>query len=298
MVPGHSIQPTLETIENLTFRKNFPFMSIFIASLNSGSNGNCYYVGNDDEAVLVDAGISCRETEKRMKRSGLSMQNVKAIFITHEHSDHIRGVEVMSRKYQLPVYITPATLQSSGLFLNPLLVHSFNAYEPISIGKLSLTAFPKSHDASDPHSFIVEGNKVKIGVLTDIGTNCEHVVENFKQCHAVFLEANYDDEMLDKGGYPYYLKQRIRGEKGHLSNAQALELFTNHRPAFMSLVLLSHLSRDNNNPELVQELFSKHAGETVVTVASRYNESSVYQVRNSIEGEEIEVEELKQLSLF
>lgn len=273
-------------------------MSIYITSLNSGSNGNCYYIGNAEEAVLVDAGISCRETEKRMKRNGLSMQQVKAIFITHEHTDHIRGLEVISRKYQIPVYITAATLQNSSLLLDPLLVRSFTAYEAISIGGLTITAFPKSHDAADPHSIIIEGNNVKTGVLTDIGNNCEHVIENFKQCHAVFLEANYDDEMLEKGRYPYYLKERIRGNKGHLSNAQALELFTNHRPSFMSLVLLSHLSRDNNHPELVHELFTKQAGGTQVVVASRNNESAVYRVSASADGTETNVTALEQLSIF
>src|SRR5437868_3422679 len=104
-------------------------MSLFIASLNSGSNGNCYYIGNDKEAVLVDAGISCREIEKRMKRLGLSMEKVKAIFISHEHSDHIRGLEVTSRKFQLPVYITKGTLQNSSLNLDPKLVRDFKRHE-------------------------------------------------------------------------------------------------------------------------------------------------------------------------
>src|SRR4051812_4439437 len=104
-------------------------MSVFITSLNSGSNGNCYYIGNADEAVLVDVGISCRELEKRMARAGLSMQKVKAIFISHEHSDHIRGVEVTARKYQLQVYITPRTLQNCSLQIEEWLLNKFNAYE-------------------------------------------------------------------------------------------------------------------------------------------------------------------------
>lgn len=253
-------------------------MSLFITSLNSGSNGNCYYIGNDQEAVLVDAGISCRETEKRMTRLGLSMKKVKAIFISHEHIDHIRGVTVLVKKYQLPVYITHATMTHGGLALDPLLVMSFNPYEPVEIGTLSITAFPKFHDASEPHSFIVTGNAVTIGVFTDIGAPCEHVIRHFQQCHAAFLEANYDEEMLDKGRYPYYLKNRIRGGKGHLSNTQALEIFNQHRPAFMSLLLLSHLSQDNNNPDLVQALFDQHANGTGIVVASRHRETAVYRI--------------------
>ncbi|SKC61192.1 MBL fold metallo-hydrolase [Ohtaekwangia koreensis] len=255
-------------------------MSLFIASLNSGSNGNCYYIGNHDEAVLVDAGISCRETEKRMDRLGLNMRKVKAIFVSHEHTDHISGINTLSKKHQLPVYITSATLQNGGLKINEQLVNSFTAYEPIKIGNLTITAFPKFHDACDPHSFIVAGNSVKIGVFTDIGIACEHVTSHFNQCNAAFLEANYDEELLNTGRYPYHLKNRIRGGRGHLSNKQALQIFLKHKPAFMSHLLLSHLSHDNNRPELVQDLFSKKAGKTEIIIASRYEETRVYHVRN------------------
>src|SRR5450432_3881331 len=111
-------------------------MSLFIASLNSGSNGNCYYIGNEHEAVLVDVGISCRETEKRMLRLGLSMNKVKAIFVSHEHSDHISGIPVLAKKYQLPVYITPATQQNGGLYLDDHLVVRFIAFQTVTIGEL------------------------------------------------------------------------------------------------------------------------------------------------------------------
>src|ERR1700744_5669432 len=150
-------------------------MSLFIASLNSGSNGNCYYIGNERDAVLVDAGISCRETERRMKRLNLSMQKVRAIFISHEHSDHINGLTVLSKKYNLPVYITPATLQSSRLDLQHDLVRSFKAYTPVSIGGISVSAFPKFHDAAHAHSFIITDKDVTIGVFTDIGIACKHL---------------------------------------------------------------------------------------------------------------------------
>lgn len=256
-------------------------MSLFISSLNSGSNGNCYYVGNNTEAVLVDVGISCKEVEKRMLRSNLSMNNVKAIFISHEHSDHIKGVQVLSKKYSLPVYITPLTLKNSHLVLEDHLVNSFTGYEAIQIGGLSVIPFPKLHDASDPFSFIVEGNGLKIGVLTDIGSACGHVIDNFKQCHAAFLEANYDEGLLESGYYPYYLKQRIKSDKGHLSNKQALDLFVNHKPDFMSLVILSHLSKDNNCPIIVKDLFTQHARQTRVVVASRLQETEVFQISDS-----------------
>jgi phosphoribosyl 1,2-cyclic phosphodiesterase len=140
-------------------------MSLFITSLNSGSNGNCYYVGNDTEAVLIDAGISCREIEKRMKRLGLFIEKVKAVFISHEHSDHIKGVPVLVKKYQLPVYITPLTMRRGGLNFEEHLLKSFIAHEPVSIGKLSITPFPKFHDASDPYSFVVSCNHICVQTL-------------------------------------------------------------------------------------------------------------------------------------
>ena len=256
-------------------------MSLYITSLNSGSNGNCYYVGNDTEAVLVDVGISCRETEKRMKRLGLSPEKVKAVFISHEHSDHIRGVQVFSSKFKIPVYISSITLQNSGLVLEENLIRKFTAHSNTIIGNLSITPFSKLHDASDPYSFIVSGNGIKIGVLTDIGSACNNVISNFKNCHAAFLEANYDDEMLEKGSYPYHLKNRIRSDKGHLSNTQALDIFLNHRPEAMTHLLLSHLSKDNNCPILVKDLFLKHAQETQIIVASRYNETPVFRISGS-----------------
>ena len=256
-------------------------MSLFIASLNSGSNGNCYYIGNDKEAVLVDAGISCRETERRMTRLGLPMQKVKAIFVSHEHSDHINGIAVLSRKYRLPVYITPATLQGSGLNLERDLTFSFKAYEPVTIGNITVSAFPKFHDAAHAHSFNISCNEVTVGVFTDIGMACKHLTAHFAKCHAAFLEANYDEEMLENGRYPYHLKRRIRGGLGHLSNAQALDVFMTHRPAFMSHLFLAHLSKDNNNPELVHELFRRHAGETEIVVASRFVETAVYHINGS-----------------
>ncbi len=253
-------------------------MTLQITSLNSGSNGNCYYIGNEREAILVDAGISCRETEKRMKRLGLSMSKVKAIFISHEHSDHIRGVAVLAKRYFLPVYITPKTLQNSRLIEENILSIPFQAYEPVQIGSLTVSGFPKFHDAHDPHSFVISYQNINVGVFTDIGAPCEHLIAHFKLCHAAFLEANYDDVMLEQGYYPYYLKARIRGGHGHLSNKQALDVFTAHKPPFMSHVFLSHISKDNNCPTLAKTLFEQHAGETEVVIASRYEETPVYTI--------------------
>ncbi|PZR28442.1 MAG: MBL fold metallo-hydrolase [Citrobacter freundii] len=253
-------------------------MSLFISSLNSGSNGNCYYVGNEEEAVLIDAGISCREIEKRMKRLELSIDKVKAVFISHEHGDHITGVVSLSRKYKLPVYITPKTLADSKLPVDEAFVNSFTADQPVIIGNLMITAFRKYHDAIDPHSFVISSNNVQIGVFTDIGVCCSEVKKYFAQCDAVFLESNYCNDMLENGRYPYHLKRRIKGGKGHLSNTEALELFCQYRTERLKYLILSHLSNNNNDTELVSRIFNEKAGDTNIIVASRYQETEVIRI--------------------
>lgn len=256
-------------------------MSLFITSLNSGSNGNCYYVGNERDAILVDAGISCREIEKRMKQLGLHIQKVKAVFVSHEHSDHIKGLSVLSKKYNFPVYTTAATLLHGSFSVEKHLVKKFTANEKIAIGDICITPFPKFHDACDPYSFTISYDNVTVGIFTDIGVACKNVISHFKQCNAAFLEANYDDTMLEQGNYPYHLKKRIKGGTGHLSNKEALDLFLQYRPAFMSHLFLSHLSKNNNCPQMVSDLFNAHAGAVQVIIASRDAATPVYQVRSA-----------------
>lgn len=253
-------------------------MSLYIASLNSGSNGNCYYIGNGTEAILVDAGISCRETERRMELLGLSLETVCALFISHEHSDHIKGVAVLSRKYNIPVYISPGTLTNSQLKLEPGLIRTLDVNSTMVIKGFTIVSFSKVHDAAEPCSFTVEGNGVTIGIFTDLGLVCDNLIHHFRQCNAAFLESNYDEEMLENGSYPFHLKKRIRGGKGHLSNRQALELFRKYRPVQMTHLLLSHLSRENNCPELTSALFSAHAATVKIIVASREMHTELYPV--------------------
>lgn len=281
-------------------------MSLYIASLNSGSNANCYYIGNSHEAVLIDAGLCCRETERRMKQLNLSMENVKALFVSHEHADHISGVPGIAKKYKLPVYITEATLRNGNIPVDPVLVRPFTHGKAVPVGALSILPFRKSHDAADPHSFMVSGYGINIGVITDIGYACKRVIKYFSQCHAAFLESNYCDDMLEQGSYPYHLKQRIRGDEGHLSNAQALELFLHYRSPQLQLLLLSHLSKNNNKPELAEKLFVPHAGKVKVVIASRYEASQVYRVsgedpsliRKPVSSGKKRYKDERQLSLF
>lgn len=254
-------------------------MSLFVASINSGSNGNCYYIGDMESAVLIDCGLSCRETERRMKRLGLSMKKVKAIFITHEHSDHIFGLKTISNRYRIPIYISAKTRATFNPKIPTELIHHFKEHELIQHGNISIIPFSKPHDAADPYSVIVQNESVKVGVLTDLGNPSGQVVNYFRQCHAVFLESNYDEEMLRNGTYPGILKERIRSDVGHLSNDQALKLFLDHRPEFMTHLFLSHLSQHNNSPRLVRNIFEPVAGGVKIVVAPRYKETALYHIR-------------------
>ncbi len=278
-------------------------MSLQICSLNSGSNGNCYYIGNSSEAVLIDAGLSARETERRMKLRGLAVEKVKAIFVSHEHADHVSGVPGLSKKHQLSVYITAQTLRNSNIPIEEHLVNNFRHAQPIVVGSLQITPFKKSHDAADPHSFVVSDNGTNVGVITDIGFACKRVLKYFSQCHAAFLESNYCDEMLRNGSYPYHLQERIRGDEGHLSNAQALELFQHYKSPELQLLILSHLSKNNNKPELVERIFSAHAGNTKIVIASRYEAGEVFNLEKNINQKSSLLKKSKstnkqQLSLF
>lgn len=227
------------------------------------------------------------------------MDIVKAIFVSHEHSDHITGICGLSKKYQLPVYITNSTLTSSGLPIGKNLVHSFQSLQKISIGSLLITPFVKFHDASDPHSFMVSGDKINIGVFTDIGSPCINVTSHFKKCHAAFLESNYCEDMLMNGRYPLFLKNRISGDQGHLSNAQALKLFVEHKGKQLSHLILSHLSKNNNRPELVDKMFSENAGNVKIIVASRYAETALFYIGTTRpERKKYERSDQMQLSLF
>lgn len=251
--------------------------------------------------MLIDAGISCKETEKRMENLGLSMNKIKAIFISHEHSDHIKGAEMIAKKYAIPVYITDRTLETSKHHFSKSCTKTLDSFVPVELGDLTIIGFPKEHDAKDPQSFIVCCKGIQIGIFTDIGLPCKQVVHYFKNCHAAFLESNYDLTSLENGNYPLHLKQRIKSDKGHLSNDQALSLFSEYRATFMSHLILSHLSKENNSPQLVEQLFKNVSMGTEIIVASRYKETALYFIPSeetiTISGKS-KKERILQLELF
>ena len=232
------------------------------------------------------------------------MGKVKAIFISHEHGDHITGMSGLSKKYHIPVYITNGTFLNSRMPLEEDLICTFKHTVPVTIGGLTITPFKKSHDAADPHSFIISAHGIHVGVITDIGYACKKVIKYFGQCHAAFLEANYCPDMLRNGSYPYHLQKRISGDEGHLSNQQALELFQQYRSPELELLILSHLSKNNNSPETVADLFAPHAAGVNVVVASRYEAGEVFRLEDKEVAKEVmkmrkkALKNENQLSLF
>lgn len=249
-----------------------------ICSIASGSNGNCYYVGNGEEAVLIDVGISRKQVLERMASQKLDASKIKAIIVSHEHADHYRGVRVLSNKLCVPVYLTQKTFEKSWHPDRPKSYRFFSPGEIITVGGFKIHSFLKNHDAAEPCSFRVEYDGVNIGVLTDIGSVCDNVKEHLSQCDALFLESNYDKEMLLNGTYPQHLKIRVSGEKGHLSNCDAAELLKEYHNDKLKLVLLSHLSGENNTPEIALKAFDKLKNKFKIEVASRHSISEIYEI--------------------
>lgn len=247
-----------------------------ICALASGSNGNCYYIGNGRDAVLVDAGISRRQVMERMSAKGLDPAKVRAIFISHEHADHMRGVRVLSKKLDVPVYFTKKTWENSWGPNRPAKVVLFNPGDVINICDFQVHSFSKNHDAAEPCSFRISFQGKNIGVFTDIGAACDNVKSELAHCHALFLESNYDEDMLWSGPYPHYLKTRVAGEFGHLSNMQAFELLETHHNLGLQVVFLSHLSEENNRPEVAIEAFKSLSDRFSVRLTNRYAAAEVY----------------------
>lgn len=248
---------------------------IELCAIASGSNGNCYYIGTEEEAVLVDVGVSRKMVLQRMKDRRLSPEKVKAIFISHEHADHTRGVRVLSKVLNVPVYMTKGTFEN---MWNPNRPGKYGLFEPdipLQLGAFTIHPFLKQHDAANPCSFRIEVENMSIGVMTDIGEPCNNVRHHFEQCHAVFLETNYDETMLRNGNYPYHLKQRVLSDVGHLSNEQALELAQKHGGNQLEHLLLSHLSGENNTPEIVFNTFQPLKERCCLHMTSRTEASEV-----------------------
>ena len=222
-----------------------------LCSIASGSSGNCIYVGSDRNSVLVDTGISGKKIENGLHELELKMEDIDAILITHEHSDHIRGLGVLARRYNIPIYTTAGTraalenMTSLGKIPEGLM-ETISADVPFSVGDLTIKPFHIFHDAAEPVGYRIENNGRSAAIATDMGHYDDYIVDNLKNLDVVLLESNHDVHMLEAGHYPYYLKRRILGENGHLSNETAGQLLCRILHDHIREVFLGHLSHENN----------------------------------------------------
>lgn len=228
-----------------------------VCPLASGSRGNSLFVGCPDQGILIDAGLSGIELQRRLEARDISCDRLSAIIITHEHGDHVKGAGILSRRFDIPVYMTPKTFDACSGLGKIKDLRFFNCGTPFEIDPIKITPFSISHDASDPAGLTLEYKACKIGVATDLGIATNLVKNHLKQSSLLYLESNHDLEMLLNGPYPWHLKQRIKGRTGHLSNTDTMNLVKELKSPHLKHVILAHLSEENNCPKKAAVTVSK-----------------------------------------
>ena len=229
-----------------------------LCSIASGSSGNCIYAGTDDCHVLIDAGISGKRIEAGLNEIGYKTSEMDGILITHEHMDHIKGLGVVARRHGIPMYATKGTIDAimenrSVGEIDGSLFRVIRPEVPFRIGDMTVQPISTSHDAADPVAYVMRREQKSMAVITDLGTYDDYIVDKVQGLDVLLLEANHDVHMLQVGVYPYYLKQRILGEKGHLSNELSGQLLSRVLHDRFRKVVLGHLSKENNYPQLAYE---------------------------------------------
>lgn len=227
-------------------------MALRLCVLASGSSGNCTLVASAHTAVLIDAGLSGRETERRLTQLGVPVSRIQAIVLSHEHDDHTQGLRVLHRRYGIPLYANAGTLEAMGRdpAFRDLSWRVFTTGSPFSIGDLLLEPFAVAHDAYEPVGFVVSCGPARVGVATDMGVATTLVRTRLRGCQALVIESNHDEELLEAADRPWSLKQRIRGRQGHLSNRGAAQVVVEVAGPHLEQVILAHLSADCNRAEL------------------------------------------------
>jgi phosphoribosyl 1,2-cyclic phosphodiesterase len=245
-----------------------PDMGVSVSVLASGSRGNTAIVESSSARILVDAGISCRETFKRMKSLGWDPHSISAVLITHEHSDHVYGLATLAKKLSVPVFMTGATHQAwarslcddSGQLPEIAKLEIFCAGRSFQIGDITVTPFTIPHDAADPVGFTFRVEGSKIAIATDLGYIPASVSDHLRGCDVLVMESNHDIEMLRAGSYPWSVKQRVMSRVGHLSNESLAEFFAQDYDGGASYIVLAHLSEQNNHPEIARQAAEKALG--------------------------------------
>ncbi len=229
-----------------------------LCSIASGSSGNCIMAGAGNCHLLIDAGISGKRIEQGLNALGRKTSEMQGVLVTHEHIDHISGLGVIARRYGLPIYATQGTIQAilhtkSVGKIDRSLFHAVAPDKPFSVGELVAEPIRISHDAADPVAYIIRNGGKSAGVVTDLGAYDDYIINKLQGLNLLLLEANHDVNMLQTGPYPYYLKQRILGTRGHLSNERCGQLLASILHDGFHAALLGHLSKENNFPELAYE---------------------------------------------
>jgi len=253
-----------------------------VISLQSGSNGNCIYVEANGLRLLFDAGISGIQAKQRLAGHGREIADVDAVLVSHDHADHSRNMGVLHRKFRLPVYVTKKTYLAScryGLGEIEDLRH-FSAGETLRFGGVTVETVPTPHDGVDGVAFVVDDGHRRLGILTDLGHVFEGLQSIIHSLDAVLLESNYDPDMLANGPYSVFLKKRIQGPGGHISNVESAQLLDHHASSRLKWACLAHLSHDNNTPELALQTHRQITGaRRPIYLATRYEASNVMEVR-------------------
>ncbi len=226
-----------------------------LSVLGSGSSGNSFFIQNNENAILVDAGLSAKQITSRLEKIKRSPEMIKGIFITHEHADHIRGADVLARHLNIPIFATKRTIQNSFLCENTDLINPIKNNELLKLAGMEIGAFSKSHKAADPISFSIRNGKT-ISIITDAGFACDNIISAVQDSDFLCFESNHDEKMLIEGPYPYFLKQWIKSDTGHLSNRQSALCVLEHANSKLNHVILSHLSQTNNTPGLAIKTFN------------------------------------------
>ena len=234
------------------------------ASLGSGSKGNSTVVESDTACVMVDCGFGLRNACTRLERIGKSPEDLTAIIVTHEHSDHWKGIGALSAKYNIPVYLSAGSLKAKQIHSGEALFNCIDSHRDFYVGDICIKPVPVPHDAREPIQYILSNGKVQLGILTDLGHFTPHVVSSYSKCDALLLECNYDDDMLLDGPYPRFLKDRVSGMFGHLSNRQAADLLLALDLSRLKTLVIGHISAKNNDVSLIKAAIEPLCGEDIV----------------------------------